>query len=222
MCTVHTNDTGLALTYLTIGIYRFRLSVDSAAQCTGQGPGLFVVQWPIGETSSLTNETSMGYIVVWSFGSCFSAKLYHFGMHSNIHSLKRKCLTTGRAAKLLYICHNLKFTEDNFDETLAMCTAAKDVGITNQSVSQVLAAASCENSIESDKLAFSDSRLSTENDGHEQGVSEVWDAEKVSEVGDKELLEIVDNELDDQDEDSEVDETEHSDISFDSGPSEEL
>ena len=31
------------------------------------------------------------------------------------------------------------------------------------------------------------------------------DAEKVSEVGDEELLEIVDDELEDQDEDSEVD-----------------
>ena len=47
----------------------------------------------------------------------------------------------------------------------------------------------------------------------------MWDAEKVSEVGDEELLEIVDDELDDQDEDSEVNETEHSDVSFDSGPS---
>ena len=45
------------------------------------------------------------------------------------------------------------------------------------------------------------------------------DAEKVSEVGDEELLEIVDDELDDQDEDSEVNETEHSDVSFDAGPS---
>ena len=43
------------------------------------------------------------------------------------------------------------------------------------------------------------------------------DAEKVSEVGDEELLEIVDDELDDQDEDIEVNETEHSDVSFDSG-----
>ena len=48
---------------------------------------------------------------------------------------------------------------------------------------------------------------------------QVQDAEKVSEVGDEELLEIVDDELDDQDEDSEVNETEHSDVSFDSGPS---
>ena len=47
---------------------------------------------------------------------------------------------------------------------------------------------------------------------------QVRDAEKVREVGDEELLEIVD-ELDDQDEDSEVTETEHSDVSFDSGPS---
>ena len=69
---------------------------------------------------------------------------------------------------------------------------------------------------------FSDSILSTENEGHEQEVSEVRDAEKVSEVVDEELLEIVDDELDDHNEDSEVDETEHSDISFDSGPSEEL
>ena len=69
---------------------------------------------------------------------------------------------------------------------------------------------------------FSDSRLSTENEGHEQGVSEVRDAEKVSEVGDEELLEIDDDELDDHDKDSEVDETEHSDVSFDSGLSEEL
>ena len=45
------------------------------------------------------------------------------------------------------------------------------------------------------------------------------DADKVSEVADEELLEIVDDELDDQDEDSEVNETEHSDVSFDSGPS---
>ena len=45
------------------------------------------------------------------------------------------------------------------------------------------------------------------------------DAEKVSEVGDEELLEIVDDELDDQDEDSEVNKTKHSDVSFDSGPS---
>ena len=45
------------------------------------------------------------------------------------------------------------------------------------------------------------------------------DAEKVGEVGDEELFEIVDDELDDQDEDSEVNKTEHSDISFDSGPS---
>ena len=51
---------------------------------------------------------------------------------------------------------------------------------------------------------------------------QVRDAEKISEVGDEELLEIVDDELDDQDEDREVDETGHSDISFDSGPSEEL
>ena len=149
----------------------------------------------------------------------FQAKLHPFGIHSNIHSLKRNRLTTGRAAKLLYICHNLMFTEDDIDETLAMCTAAKDVGITNQSVSQILAAASCENSSESDELVFSDSRLSSENEGHEQGVSEVRDAEKVSEVGDEELLEIVVGELDDQDKDSEVDETEHSDVSFDSGPS---
>ena len=145
-----------------------------------------------------------------------------FSRHANIHSLKRNCLTTGRAAKLLYICHNLKFTEEDIDETLAMCTAAKDIGIPNQSVSQILAAASCENSSESDELVFSDSRLSTENEGHEQGVSEVRDAEKVSEVGDEELLEIVNDELDEEDEDREVDETEHSDISFDSGPSEEL
>ena len=48
---------------------------------------------------------------------------------------------------------------------------------------------------------------------------QVRDAEKVSEVGDEELLEIVDDELDDQDEDSEVNKTEHSDVSFDSGPS---
>ena len=48
---------------------------------------------------------------------------------------------------------------------------------------------------------------------------QVLDAEKVSEVGDEELLEIVDDELDDQDEDSEVNETEHSDVSFDSEPS---
>ena len=88
--------------------------------------------------------------------------LHHFGIHSNIHSLKRNHLTTRRAAKLLYIGHNLKFTEDDIDETLAMCTAAKDVGITNQSVSQMLAAAFCENSSESDKLVFSDSRLSTQ------------------------------------------------------------
>ena len=33
---------------------------------------------------------------------------------------------------------------------------------------------------------------------------------------------MVDDELDDQDEDSEVDKTERSDVSFDSGPSEEL
>ena len=71
-------------------------------------------------------------------------------------------------------------------------------------------------------LGSSDSRLSTENEGHEQGVSKVRDTEKVSEVGDEELLEIVDDELHDQDEDSEVDETEHSHVSFDSGPSEEL
>ena len=37
------------------------------------------------------------------------------------------------------------------------------VEIRNQSVSQILAAASCENSSESDELVFSDSRLSTEN-----------------------------------------------------------
>ena len=48
---------------------------------------------------------------------------------------------------------------------------------------------------------------------------QVRDAEKVSEVGDEELLDIVDDELDDQDEDSEVNETKHSDVSFDSGPS---
>ena len=100
--------------------------------------------------------------------------------------------------------------------------AAKDVGITNQSVSQILAAASCENSSENDELVFSDSRLSTENEGHEQRVSDVQDPEKVSEVGHEELLEIVDDELDDQDENSEVYETEHSDVSFYSGPSEEL
>ena len=52
-----------------------------------------------------------------------------------------------------------------------MYTAAKDVGITNQSVSQILASASCENSSESDELMFSDTRLSTENEGHEQGVT---------------------------------------------------
>ena len=51
---------------------------------------------------------------------------------------------------------------------------------------------------------------------------QVWDAKKVSEVGDEELLEIVDAELDDQDEDSEVNETEHSDVSFDSGPSDSI
>ena len=45
---------------------------------------------------------------------------------------------------------------------------------------------------------------------------QVRDAEKVSEVGDEELL---DDELDDHDEDSEVTETEHSYVSFDSGPS---
>ena len=61
--------------------------------------------------------------------------------------------------------------------------------------------------------------VSTENEGHEQGVSGVRDAENISEVGDEELLEIVDDELVDQDEDSEVDETEHSDVSFDSGQS---
>ena len=93
----------------------------------------------------------------------FKAKLHHFGIHSNIHSVKRNRLTTGGAVKLLYTCHNLKFTEDDIDETLAMCTAAKDVGITNQSVSQILAAVSCENSSEINKLVFSDSRLSTEN-----------------------------------------------------------
>ena len=152
----------------------------------------------------------------------FQAKLHHFGIHSNIHSLKRNRLTTGSAVKLLYICHNLKFTEDDIDETLAMCTAFKDVGVTNQSVSQILAAASCENSSESDELVFSDIRLSTENEGHEQGISVGRDSEKVGEVGDEELLEIVDDELDDQDEDSEVDKTEHSDVSFDSGPFEEL
>ena len=46
-------DTGLSLTYLTIGIYRFRLSVDSAAQCTGLGPGPFVVRWPMGHDSQM-------------------------------------------------------------------------------------------------------------------------------------------------------------------------
>ena len=67
--------------------------------------------------------------------------------------------------------HNLKFTEDDIDETLAMYTAAKDVGITNQSVSQILASDSYENSSESDELVFSDSRPSTENECHEQGVT---------------------------------------------------
>ena len=67
--------------------------------------------------------------------------------------------------------HNLKFNEDDIDETLAMHTAAKDVGITNQSVSQILASDSCENSSGSDELVFSDSRLSTENERHEQGVT---------------------------------------------------
>ena len=95
----------------------------------------------------------------------------------------------------MYICHNLKY---DFDETLAMCAVAKDVGITNQSVSQIVGAASCENGSESDELVFSDSRLSTENEGDEQGVSEVRDAEKVSEVGDEELFEIVDDQLDDR------------------------
>ena len=160
---MHTNDTSVSLTYLTIGIYQFRLSVDSTAQVGVPG-----------------------------------------------NRLKRNRLTTGRAAKLSYIFHNLKFTEDDINETLAMCTAAKDVGITNQCVSQILAAASCENSSESDELVFSDSRPSTENEGHEQGVSEVRDAEKVSEVGNEELLQTVDDELEDQDEDSEVAETEHS------------
>ena len=51
-----------------------------------------------------------------------------------------------------------------------MYTAAKDVGITNQSVSQILASDSCENSSGSDELVFSD-RLSTENERHEQGVT---------------------------------------------------
>ena len=97
----------------------------------------------------------------------FQTKLHYFGIHSNIHSLKRNRLTTGRAAKLLYICHNLKFSKDDIDETLSMCTAAKDVGITNQSVSQILAAASCENSSESIELVLdsvqrmTSSRLST-------------------------------------------------------------
>ena len=67
--------------------------------------------------------------------------------------------------------HNLKFTEDDIDETLAMYTAAKYVGIRNQSVSQILSSASCENSSKSDELVFTDSRLSTENEGHEQGVT---------------------------------------------------
>ena len=80
----------------------------------------------------------------------------------------------------------------------------------------------CEKCTDDIKATISDSRLSTENEGHKQGVSEVWDAEKVSEVGVEELLEIVDDELDDQDEDSAVDDTEHSDVSFDSGLSEEL
>ena len=179
-----------------------------------------MVRWPMGHDSRM----KLPYVILL-FGALdhvFHAKLHHFCIHSNIHSLKRNCLTTRTAAKLLYIYHNLKFTKDDVDETLAMCTAAKDIGITNQCVTQILAAASCENSSESDKLVFSDSRLSTENEGHEQGVSEVWNSQKVSEVGDEELLEIVDDELNDQDEDSEVDETEHSDISFDSGPSEEL
>ena len=66
--------------------------------------------------------------------------------------------------------HNLKFTDDDIDETLAMYTAAKDVGITNQSVSQILASASCENISESNELVFSDSRLSTENEDHVQVV----------------------------------------------------
>ena len=34
-----------------------------------------------------------------------------FSKHANIHSLKRNKLTTDRAAKLVYIAHNLKLTE---------------------------------------------------------------------------------------------------------------
>ena len=167
--------------------------------------------------SHLTNETSIGYIVAWTFASCFSGKASSF-WYPFQHPFTQKKLPDNRKS-----CQNLlqsEFTEDDIDETLAMCTAAKDVGITNQCVSQILAAASCENSSESNKLVFSDSRLSTENEGHEQELSEVQDAEKVSEVGDEELLEIVEDELDHHDKDSEV--KEHSDVSFDSGPSEEL
>ena len=100
--------------------------------------------------------------------------------------------------------------------------AAKDVGITNQSVSQILAAASYENSSESDELVFSDSRLSTENEGDEQGLVKGGMLKRLVRLVTEALFEIVDDELDDQDKDSEVDETEHSDVSFDSGPSEEL
>ena len=171
------------------------LSVDSAAQCTGRGPGPFVVRWPKGHDSRM--KLPQVILLFGALDHVFQAMLHHFGIHSSIHSLKRNRLITRRAAKLLYICHNLKFTEGDIDETLAMCTAAKDVGITNQSVSQILAAASSENSSESDELVFGDSRLSTENEGHEQGVSEVRDAQKVSEVGDEELLEIIDDEPDD-------------------------
>lgn len=34
-----------------------------------------------------------------------------FSQHANVHSLKRNKLTTDRAAKLVYIAHNLKLTE---------------------------------------------------------------------------------------------------------------
>lgn len=41
-----------------------------------------------------------------------------FSKHANIHSLKRNRLTTDRAAKLLYIAHNLKLAEGDFLSTV--------------------------------------------------------------------------------------------------------
>ena len=74
--------------------------------------------------SCLCGSTELSTLArrILSLPSTSAAVERSFNQHANIHSLKRNRLTNARAAKLLYICHNLKFIKDDLDESMTMCT----------------------------------------------------------------------------------------------------